>query len=89
MTVRSQYNTYGYSGAKWVVLTTSGPLGGRNATFGIVWLVVGVCYSVALVVVIALGRKRLAIPTGKADKDFTKRTKFLHDQLSWVKSKRK
>ena len=47
--VRNSYNTYSFDGGKAVVLSTAGPLGGRNAFLGRAYLVTGMaCLVLAL-----------------------------------------
>ncbi|VAI21702.1 unnamed protein product [Triticum turgidum subsp. durum] len=47
--VRNSYNTYSFEGGKAVVLSTAGPLGGRNAFLGRAYLVTGMaCLVLAL-----------------------------------------
>ena len=61
-TVNHRYNTYDFSGAKQLMLTTQGPFGNRNLTFGLVWLVMGVLCGIITVTFLLIGWKQLWNP---------------------------
>jgi len=82
--VANRYNTYRAGNAKWVVLTTHGAMGGRNHTFGIVWLIMGIACMVAVAAYVYCGRTRLALPTQP-----DARVKWLSAHLSWQRHKRR
>lgn len=49
LTVANRYNTYGFNGAKKLIITTNSWVGGKNIFLPIVYLVVaGLCYVTAL-----------------------------------------
>lgn len=56
VTVTNRYNTYGFSGDKYIILTTNSWVGGRNEVMG--WVYVGaacMCYALALYLMLGWG----------------------------------
>lgn len=63
--ITNRYNTYPFSGEKYVILTTNSWVAGRNMVLPILYLVVsGLCYAVALFFLLAynVGLKGKPIP---------------------------
>ena len=83
--IDNRYNTYGYGGAKWVILSTAGPFGSRAPAFGIIWLAAALIWGVATVVSGVLGvRKGHGAKRSDADK-----LAWLRSRLSWNQGKQR